>query len=274
MIRSRVPVGGSRSLAPGRVLAGVVLLINLAGWAVAAEPQPPGDGVAVYLPAARQGDRVAQINLAAIHFYGLGTPRDVAQALHWYRQAASQGDPLAQFRLGVLYLEGQGVAADPAVAVSWFKQVAMSHLPRVEDLVATDLVGWSRWKLGVMYREGQGVAVDPVQSDLWFELAAARGFDRAGRRQVPGEPKRVDPDPVPPERPEPFSRLRVVSDPVGATVRIRNIRAPYQSGMTLPAGRYLVEVSNPGYRTVSRWLRLPGGGEYELSAPLEPVGKP
>ncbi len=55
-------------------------------------------------------------------------------------------------------------------------------------------------------------------------------------------------------------RLTIVPVPWNARVRILNIQPVYQPAIKLPAGRYHVEVSHPGFRTATRWLEL-GTGE-------------
>ncbi|MBF0126733.1 MAG: hypothetical protein HQM02_05925, partial [Magnetococcales bacterium] len=74
---------------------------------------------------------------------------------------------------------------------------------------------------------------------------------------------------LPLEKPSATSTLVVKPEPADAQVRIRNIRKAYRPGMSLQAGRYLIEVSRPGYKTASRWMQLPGGGDFEITAPLE-----
>ncbi|AOS97783.1 Serine/threonine-protein kinase StkP [Microbulbifer aggregans] len=51
-------------------------------------------------------------------------------------------------------------------------------------------------------------------------------------------------------------RLRINTQPEQALVRIMNIVPRYRYGMALPPGRYDVEVSRPGYKTVRRWVSL------------------
>ncbi|MBF0427598.1 MAG: SEL1-like repeat protein [Magnetococcales bacterium] len=413
----------------------------------------PTAGEETYRQAAQQGDVLAQLNLGAMYYYGLGTAKNYTKSLFWYRKAADQGEPLAQFKLAVMLAEGLGGTRDLTAAAQWFRQVAVRTRP-LDSSTATDIIGWSQLKLGFLYKEGTGVVKDLAQSALWFRMAAARGYASAqfqlgqlalqeGKDKVealkwfkmaaaqgqtdavaavaslekqlapdqvttatamaskpvapvvaeasgplpeqtisppsvatipkrkepqttsvpPGKtvgksiypltvetdppnaqvqilnitppyypgmalepgryhikitqdgfesqqrwvtldnaPLRVpmkltanrpavvaekpqpapkpqpkvtpkpEPEPAkpPPEKPELFSVLHVRPDPADASVRIVNVREPYHPGMRLKAGRYLVEVSRSGYKTASRWMRLPGGGEFEISAPLEP----
>lgn len=58
------------------------------------------------------------------YFHGTYSPRDLGEAVHWYRRAAEVGHPGAQYVLGTLYLEGTGVRVDRAAAISWLQLAA------------------------------------------------------------------------------------------------------------------------------------------------------
>ncbi|GEM_PF-2763562 len=61
--------------------------------------------------------------------------------------------------------------------------------------------------------------------------------------------------PATPMNPNPL-QLNIKTQPVGAQVFILNIQQMYRSGMRLPAGRYLLQVSYPGYQTYEQWIEL------------------
>lgn len=67
--------------------------------------------------------------------------------------------------------------------------------------------------------------------------------------------------------------LEVLPVPANARVRIMNIPERYQPGMLLPAGRYDLEVSHPGYDTYRNWIDL---NDQSLTAniTLKPSIKP
>ncbi len=69
--------------------------------------------------------------------------------------------------------------------------------------------------------------------------------------------------------------LTVKPDPKDARVRILNIRPRYHDGIELKPGRYLIEVSKPGYRTVKRWIRLSPKEDKEIYVELVkiPLGR-
>lgn len=50
--------------------------------------------------------------------------------------------------------------------------------------------------------------------------------------------------------------LKVTTTPAQARVRIMNIPERYQPGIRLPAGRYHIEVSQPGYAMQRRWIEI------------------
>ncbi len=87
--------------------------------------------------AAEQGSAVAQNTLGFMYQHGRGAPRNLAEALRWYRLAAGQGFGLAFFNLGGMYATGQGVPLDYVQAHMWFS-LAATHLPpsKVYDKVA------------------------------------------------------------------------------------------------------------------------------------------
>jgi TPR repeat protein len=59
--------------------------------------------------------------------YGRGVPKDVAQAISWYRKAADQGDFVSQNSLGQIYEYGDGgVEMRKETARCWYQKVAQS----------------------------------------------------------------------------------------------------------------------------------------------------
>ncbi len=81
---------------------------------------------------AREGDPIAQVNLAAIYHYGLGVPADYSLAMKWYRAAALQGNVDGQIGLAVIYAAGQGVAPNLSIARMWLS-VAAAAMPPSPD---------------------------------------------------------------------------------------------------------------------------------------------
>jgi TPR repeat protein len=80
------------------------------------------------LERAMKGDEAAQFDLGKNYETGrIGLPRDIIQALHWYREAADRGEPFAEASLGLLYEFGKGVQKDYFQAYLLYER-AVSHL--------------------------------------------------------------------------------------------------------------------------------------------------
>jgi hypothetical protein len=80
--------------------------------------------LAVWLPAAEEGDAEAQTLVGEIYERGAGGEPNYAAAAQWYRRAAEQGNTRAQFNLGTLYEQGLGVEADKLAALNWYRQAS------------------------------------------------------------------------------------------------------------------------------------------------------
>jgi len=117
----------------------------------------------LWQPLAEQGNALAETQLAILHLYGRGVPRDFAEALRWFNRAAAQDEANAEFNLGVMYHAGEGVQRDDAEADKWYELAAEQGLVPAQG------------NLGYMYATGQGVPVDYARALFWFSLAAAGG---------------------------------------------------------------------------------------------------
>lgn len=82
------------------------------------------EAVASLRPYAKKGDALTQLTLGNMYKKGLGVPKDVNKAAHWYHKAAVQGDPDAKFSLGIMYIRGDGVTGDKTQALNWLKDAA------------------------------------------------------------------------------------------------------------------------------------------------------
>jgi Caspase domain/Sel1 repeat len=78
----------------------------------------------VWLPQAKEGDKVAQTYVGEIYEKGLGVQPDYVLAAEWYRNAAEQGYERAQINLGYLYEKGLGVEKDPMTALDWYRKAS------------------------------------------------------------------------------------------------------------------------------------------------------
>ena len=80
--------------------------------------------LAVWLPAAEQGDAEAQAFVGEIYERGSGGEPNYGAAAEWYRRAADRGNTRAQFALGALYEQGLGVPADKLEALNWYRRAS------------------------------------------------------------------------------------------------------------------------------------------------------
>ena len=87
----------------------------------------------IWIPGARDGDKVAQTYVGEIFEKGAGAGPDYAAAASWYQKAADQGYARAQINLGFLYEKGLGVAKDPVAALNWYRKAS-----GLSDAIALD----------------------------------------------------------------------------------------------------------------------------------------
>jgi TPR repeat protein len=73
---------------------------------------------------AKQGDANSQYLLGFLYDQGEQIPKDLSNALIWYKKAAAQGHAKAQFSLGRLYDLGEGIAEDNQEALKWYRKAA------------------------------------------------------------------------------------------------------------------------------------------------------
>ena len=99
-------------------------------------------------PLADAGDIDAQYNLGVIYDKGLGTTRNVTEAIKWYRLAAERGQPAAQFNLGIMYQHGEVGDPDSTEAARWFLRAADNGIVEAQ------------YGIAVMYHRGEGVLQD------------------------------------------------------------------------------------------------------------------
>jgi formylglycine-generating enzyme required for sulfatase activity/serine/threonine protein kinase len=70
-----------------------------------------------------------------------------------------------------------------------------------------------------------------------------------------------------------YAHLTILPTPEDATIRILNIKPVYQDNMELRPGRYQIEVSAPGYTTITRWLSLSAGEDQQVEIALREAKK-
>lgn len=82
---------------------------------------------------AQRGDPDAQYYVGKAYEQGIGTHKDMKQALLWYSKAAQQNQYKAQYKLGNLYEYGTGVKQDIRRAMEWYKLAAKNSRSQVVD---------------------------------------------------------------------------------------------------------------------------------------------
>lgn len=90
---------------------------------------------------------------------GLGTPRNVPEAIQWYQRATEADDTYAFYALGRLYEAGTDVPLDTARAVELFSKAAQSgYRP-------------AQYRVALAYLQGTGVPRDQTSALKWLILA-------------------------------------------------------------------------------------------------------
>lgn len=123
------------------------------------------------------GDSTAQFTLGQMYQQGIGTTKDVQQAIHFYELASAQQDLRAEYNLGLLYLEGQDIPADYQKAATILRDAAFKGNDYAQYALARiDELG---------YRNAAGEVVIPPnleQATVMYDLAAANDYGLAKYR--------------------------------------------------------------------------------------------
>ena len=123
-------------------------------------PRDLVEAVRWFRKASEYGNPQAQNNLAFCYANGIGVAQDSVQAATWARKSAEQGDPEGQHNLGYAYQTGQGVEKDLVLAAQWWHKAAAQGN------------ALSQVNLGINYATGQGVTKDLQQAVAWYRKAA------------------------------------------------------------------------------------------------------
>jgi localization factor PodJL len=102
----------------------------------------------------------SRYNLGVLYQQGLGTLKNVANAMDMYRSAALLGHPEAQYNLGIAYAEGIGVPYSIESAVHYFEQSAVTGVPE------------SAYNLGLIFENGLTGKKDHNKALFWYNLAS------------------------------------------------------------------------------------------------------
>lgn len=102
----------------------------------------------------------SRYNLGVLYQQGLGTLKNVENAMNMYRSAALLGHPEAQYNLGIAYAEGIGVPYSIESAVHYFEKSAVTGVPE------------SAYNLGLIYENGLTGQKDHNKALFWYNLAS------------------------------------------------------------------------------------------------------
>ena len=226
---------------------------------------------------ARQGNPVAQTELATKFEYAEGVPKDLQRAQELFCRAAREGFAEAQFQLGWMYANGRGVARDDGVAAALFKMAAssghkyaarlLSYVPPNPDAqlptcmrpapppvsvalddAATNLRGRADiralvYRLAPEYRVDPKLALAVILVESGFDDNAVSPKNARGLMQLT------------PETAERFG-VRAVFDPVdnvrGGLAYLRWLLAYFQGDVQLAVAAY-----NAGEKAVEKYRGVP-----------------
>ncbi|CAO3579271.1 unnamed protein product [Absidia cylindrospora] len=161
---------------------------------------------ALYLQGSKQCHPGCTYRVGVCYELGLGTRKNHARAIKFYRKASKLGDPSAMYKLAMVLLHGLlGQGYHPKEAISWLKRAApladayhpeilheLGSIFETEDIpsvipdqeYAYELLtkaarfGYapSQYKLGVAYENGiWEYPVDPRRSIAWYSKAVEQG---------------------------------------------------------------------------------------------------
>jgi len=116
---------------------------------------------ALYLKAAKQDDVVAEREIALRYFNGEGVGQSDFSAFQWFYDAAKKDDPVAEQYLGFLYRKGRGVVHDDKAAFAWYYRSAERQDP------------YGEWNVSFMYEKGYGVKANIGEAYKWAQKAQA-----------------------------------------------------------------------------------------------------
>ena len=116
---------------------------------------------------AESGDANAQRLLGWSYQIGDGVPKDLGEALKWYRKSAVQGYSSAQNDVGKFYENGWVVAQDYVEAMKWYV------------LSANQGLSFAQHNLALLFYGGHGTPQNYPEAVKWFSKAAEQGHSTA-----------------------------------------------------------------------------------------------
>ena len=138
----------------------------------------------LWRPLAENGDPTAEFRLGTIYDLGLGVPKDVQEAAHWYELSGTHGNAGAQFWLGSHYFSGNELPQDRQKAVAWLERAANQG-----DVASQEAVGGA-------YINGLGVQKDFVKGLTWLFISQKKGGLQVSKNEFDAFVQRTPPTDV------------------------------------------------------------------------------
>lgn len=147
-------------------------------------PKDLAQAIRWYRKAAGGGDASAQRFLAWALASGAGTPRNPGEALHWAVAAGNQGDVEGMILAGDL-----SRAALPEEATAWYRKAVAGLGPRLERREPQACLMY-----GSLLTAGKGAPADPVEGLAWMRVAERGGLPKLQALIVRFTEARMSPD--------------------------------------------------------------------------------
>ena len=177
---------GKAPLAPASPLAVLCIYaaLILTGFSAAADVGTFSEGIAAYDrndhsrafaifdDLALDAHPAALAKAGRMYELGLGTPKNLDEALRYYREGAALGNAEARASLGRMYLTGTGVARDEDEGLRLMRQAAQQG------------DGAAIYLLASVFLDGEGVEKDTQHGMSLLEVAAEHGNVDARKRMT------------------------------------------------------------------------------------------
>lgn len=126
------------------------------------EPRDILQAMSWFKIAFRKGNGEGAFYLGEIYSKGLGTvPKSYTQAVKWYKKALKKNYYPAGMRIADLYLEkGPGWKPDYVEAANWYRQMAHKGLAEAQFMMA------------FLHFKGQGVEQNRIRAYVWLHQAS------------------------------------------------------------------------------------------------------
>ena len=116
---------------------------------------------------AKQGEPLAQHDLALMYENGEGVEQDYQKSFQWHQSAAEQGYPPAQCSLANLLEQGEGVEQDYEEALNWYQRAA------------DDYDGFGIYNIGRFYSIGLVFSKNIFNAYTCYSVALELGVEEA-----------------------------------------------------------------------------------------------